>query len=113
MRRLDAGPQGPVARAREGSPKDADRLEALLEIQRHRLMMFTSCGWFFDDPAGLETVQILRYAHRAIILTRQAGGPDFEAQFRQDLNGMASISDETLTGGDIYDTLVVEHATAY
>lgn len=51
-------------------------LRALLEVQRHRLMMFTSCGWFFADPRGLETHQILCYASRAVELLRDAGGPD-------------------------------------
>src|SRR4030095_3619930 len=37
----------------------------LLELQRHRLLMFTSCGWFFDELSGLEGTQILRYAARA------------------------------------------------
>ena len=39
---------------------------ALLEAQRHGLLMYTSCGWFFNDLAGIETVQILRYAARVI-----------------------------------------------
>lgn len=40
----------------------------LLEIQRNSLLMFTSCGWFFSDLAGLETVQVMRYAARLIEL---------------------------------------------
>jgi len=43
----------------------------LLEMGRHLMLMYTSCGWFFDEISGLETVQILRYADRAIEL---AGG---------------------------------------
>lgn len=38
----------------------------LIEAQRHSLAMYTSCGWFFDDLAGLEAVQLLRYAARAM-----------------------------------------------
>src|SRR6185503_3052325 len=34
----------------------------LLEMQRHLMLMYTSCGWFFDDLSGLETVQVLQYA---------------------------------------------------
>ena len=30
--------------------------------------MFTSCGWFFDDIAGLESLIVLRSAARAIEL---------------------------------------------
>jgi alpha-amylase/alpha-mannosidase (GH57 family) len=40
----------------------------LLEMQRSALLMFTSCGWFFSDLAGIETIQILRYAARVIEL---------------------------------------------
>ena len=63
----------------------AEEVRALLEIQRHRLMMFTSCGWFFDDPEGLETTQILRYARRATELMVEAGGPDLLRDLRADL----------------------------
>jgi hypothetical protein len=38
----------------------------LLEAERHAMAMYTSCGWFFNDLAGLETVQVLRYAARAM-----------------------------------------------
>jgi hypothetical protein len=45
----------------------------LLDAQRNALLMYTSCGWFFNDLAGIETVQILRYAARAIDLYEQLG----------------------------------------
>ncbi|HYD08553.1 MAG TPA: DUF3536 domain-containing protein, partial [Acidimicrobiales bacterium] len=45
----------------------------LLEQQRHAMLMYTSCGWFFWDLAGLETVQILRYAARAMDLLAELG----------------------------------------
>jgi alpha-amylase/alpha-mannosidase (GH57 family) len=38
----------------------------LLELQRNRMLMYTSCGWFFDDISGIETLQILRYAARVL-----------------------------------------------
>ena len=46
----------------------------LLEMERHALRMFTSCGWFFDDIAGLESVIVLRSAARAIELAGPEGG---------------------------------------
>ena len=54
---------------------DADVVDALtlLEQQRHAMLMYTSCGWFFWDLAGLETVQILRYAARAMDLLAELG----------------------------------------
>ena len=38
------------------------------ELEHQLLRMFTSCGWFFDDIAGLESVIVLRSAARAIEL---------------------------------------------
>ncbi len=52
----------------------------LLDAQRNALLMYTSCGWFFNDLAGIETVQVLRYAARAIDLYEQMGeSPPVEA----------------------------------
>ena len=48
----------------------------LLEMQRNAMLMYTSCGWFFDDISGIETVQILRYAARVIHLAQETGGED-------------------------------------
>ena len=46
----------------------------LMEMQRHAQLMFTSCGWFFDDIAGIETVQVIAYAARVLQLARQIFG---------------------------------------
>ncbi len=57
--------------AEHGLGGDHDALvEALtlLEAQRHALLMYTSCGWFFNDLAGIETIQVLRYAARTFDL---------------------------------------------
>ena len=54
------------------------RARELLELERNALRMFTSCGWFFDDIAGIEAVQVLRYAARAIELAG-AGAAQLEA----------------------------------
>jgi len=40
----------------------------LLELQRHLMLMYTSCGWFFDELSGIETVQVIQYAGRAVQL---------------------------------------------
>ncbi|MEW6184147.1 MAG: DUF3536 domain-containing protein [Thermodesulfobacteriota bacterium] len=45
----------------------------LMEMQRCGLLMFTSCGWFFDEISGLETTQILKYACRAVQIARNFG----------------------------------------
>lgn len=64
------------------------RLVGLLEMQRFALQMFTSCGWFFDAPTGLETTQIIRYARRAIEIADHLGAPkaasdDFERSIQR------------------------------
>ena len=50
----------------------------LMEMQRHAQLMYTSCGWFFDDISGIETVQIIAYAARVLQLAetpvRRGGG---------------------------------------
>lgn len=65
----------------EGRPPAATlppRLRELLEMERNLLRMYTSCGWFFDDVAGLETLICLRYAARALDL---GGWPEVEPSF--------------------------------
>ena len=53
----------------------------LLEMQRHTLLMYTSCGWFFEEISRPEGTQILRYAARAIELASQITGQDIEPEF--------------------------------
>ncbi|MBI4514927.1 MAG: DUF3536 domain-containing protein [Deltaproteobacteria bacterium] len=76
-----------AAHARPGlTPKERVRVWKLLEMQRAALLMFTSCGWFFDDLSGLETTQVLRYAGRAMQLAAEVGPPlepDFLARLDQ------------------------------
>ncbi len=53
----------------------------LLEMQRNAMSMFTSCGWFFDEPSRVETVQVLRYAARAIHMAQELSGDGLEPVF--------------------------------
>src|SRR5205085_2471919 len=53
----------------------------LLELQRNCLLMYTSCGWFFDELSGIETVQVLQYAGRAVQLAEELFGRPFEPAF--------------------------------
>ena len=79
----------------------------LLEAQRHAMAMYTSCGWFFNDLAGLETVQILRYALRAMELLRAVGeGPD-EGAFLDVLGKAESNVAEEGTGREVWHRHVV------
>ncbi len=66
------------------------RALSLLELQRHSLMMFTSCGWFFDQLSRLEPVQVLLYAARALEIAR-AFGADYEAEFVSNLDDATDV----------------------
>ena len=81
------------------------RLWKLLEMQRHALLSFTSCGWFFDEPSGIETVQILTYAARALQLAAELGAP-LEPEFLRRLQPMRSNLPGHADGRQIYRRLV-------
>jgi alpha-amylase/alpha-mannosidase (GH57 family) len=78
----------------------------LLEMQRHSMLMFTSCGWFFDEISGLETTQALGYAARAIQLAEKASGATLEPAFRLLLEHAPSNLPEYGDGARVYDKLV-------
>ncbi|MBI4349119.1 MAG: DUF3536 domain-containing protein, partial [Elusimicrobia bacterium] len=59
--------------ARRLGPAEAETALRLLELQRQRLLMYTSCGWFFSEVSGTESVQVLKYAARAIELAERLG----------------------------------------
>jgi len=77
-----------------------------LELQRMLLLMYTSCGWFFNDISGIETIQILKYAGRAIDLMAQLGLPPVRERFLEILEQAKSNRPEMGTGADIYRRFV-------
>lgn len=83
------------------SPGEQVAALTLLEMQQHRLLMFTSCGWFFDELSGLEGVQILRYAARALELAA-ACGLELEAGFVERLRRAPSNLPELGDGARVY-----------
>jgi len=78
--------------------------QSLLEMERGALRIFTSCAWFFDDIAGLEPIEVLRYAARAIELAGP-DGPALEARFLARLADAKSSDPGSGTGRDIYLTM--------
>lgn len=74
----------------------------LLEMQRSALLMFTSCGWFFSDLAGIETIQVLRYAARALDLQNQLGFAAPRKQFLELLAQATSNRADRGNGADIF-----------
>jgi len=78
----------------------------LLEIQRHAMLMYTSCGWFFDEISGIETVQVIQYAGRALQLARDVLERDFEPGFLDLLQHARSNIPEHQNGRVIYEKFV-------
>ncbi len=78
----------------------------LLEIQRQSLLMFTSCGWFFSEISGIETVQIMKYAARALQLVAGFSSENYEEKFLSILSRAKSNIEEFGTGKDIYEKFV-------
>jgi alpha-amylase/alpha-mannosidase (GH57 family) len=74
----------------------------LLEMQRHALLMYTSCGWFFNDLAGLETIQVMKYAARALQLGQYFSQEPLEEPFLERLEQAASNKPEEGNGRDIF-----------
>jgi alpha-amylase/alpha-mannosidase (GH57 family) len=78
----------------------------LLEIQRHTMLMYTSCGWFFDELSGLETVQVIEYAGRAIQLSQEILGNELENKFVEMLSKANSNIPEHKNGAVVYEKFV-------
>jgi alpha-amylase/alpha-mannosidase (GH57 family) len=78
----------------------------LMELQRHAMLMYTSCGWFFDELSGIETVQVLQYAGRALQLGQELFGDTFEAGFLERLERAKSNLPEHGDGRQIYEKFV-------
>jgi alpha-amylase/alpha-mannosidase (GH57 family) len=78
------------------------RVFQLLEMQRSALLMFTSCGWFFSDLAGIETIQVLRYAARVLDLQKQLGFDVPRKEFLELLANAKSNLAERGNGAEIF-----------
>jgi alpha-amylase/alpha-mannosidase (GH57 family) len=85
----------------------AERVEALklLELQRHAMLMYTSCGWFFDELSGMETVQVIQYAARVVQLAQELFGDSVEEELLRRLQHARSNLAEHGDGRRIYETL--------
>jgi hypothetical protein len=109
--RSDASVDGFLAAHAPGARGAEERARALrlLEMQRYALMMFTSCGWFFDELSRLEPVQILQYAARALELARGFGA-DWEPELVAALARAPSNEPALRDGAGVWEKMVKPHA---
>ena len=87
---------------------DAEKVATLklLEMQRHAMLMYTSCGWFFDELSGIETVQVIQYAGRAVHLADELFEGSVEPGFIEKLAMAKSNIPEHRDGALIYEKFV-------
>lgn len=79
----------------------------LLEAQRNLLLMYTSCAWFFDEISGVESVQVMEYAAKAIELTKGMGNDEAEANFLHILQTAPSNIPEFVNGRLIFELMAL------
>lgn len=91
---------------RELNAEEQVRALKLLELQRHAMLMYTSCGWFFDELSGIETVQVIQYAARVLQLAKEVIGADLEPGFLERLEQAKSNISEHGDGRQIYEKFV-------
>lgn len=92
-----------VPEGSEGSVgSERSRLLKLLEMQRHAMLMYTSCGWFFDEVSRVEGVQILGHAARAAELSRETTGRDLSKSLISLLERVPCNDEEFGNGADLY-----------
>jgi Domain of unknown function (DUF3536)/Glycosyl hydrolase family 57 len=87
---------------------EAERLLVihLMEMQRQTQLMYTSCGWFFTELSGIETVQVIQYAARAVRLAEHITRQPYEARFLSDLKKARSNHQDFKNGEGVYRKLV-------
>lgn len=106
-RSLDAQHRFFLKHATEKAWTDRPGALCLLEMQRFAMLMYTSCGWFFDEISGIETVQIMQYAARAAQLNKQISGVDLEPEFIKRLEAAPSNIRDLKNGAVVYQRFVL------
>jgi hypothetical protein len=86
-----------------GAPAPHTLVLELLEMQRNAMLMYTSCGWFFNEVSGIETVQVLQYAGRVIQLAEKVSGRTIEIEFLQRVAQARSNLPKHGDGRQIYE----------
>jgi alpha-amylase/alpha-mannosidase (GH57 family) len=93
----------------ELNEEERTRALMLMELERHAMLMYTSCGWFFDDISGIETVQVIAYAGRVLQLASELFGKraaNLEKKFVERLASAKSNLPEQQDGASVYNRYI-------
>ncbi len=82
------------------SPDERVSALSIMEMQRHTQLMYTSCGWFFDEISGIETIQIIAYAARVIQLAQEMFTEEVAALETEFLKRLAAAKSNLASYGD-------------
>ena len=88
-----------------------NRVLRMMEVQRNAMLMYTSCGWFFDDLSGIETTQIMQYACRAMQLVSQVSDIRLEEEFLKRMELAPSNITALGNGKEVYRKYVIPAKT--
>ena len=88
------------------SEEEEVKLLKLLEMQYHTMLMYTSCGWFFDEVTGIESMQDVFYATRAVQLAEEISGQDYKSDFIESLKKVPSNLPEYETAYSAFEKFV-------
>jgi len=85
-----------------------EKIKALkyLEMQRNAMLMYTSCGWFFDEISGIETTQVMHYSARTMQLVKELQGIDLEPEYMEKLSQAPNNVRKYKNGAKIYEKLI-------
>ena len=108
---LDRSPENIDRFLMRHASRDLDESEKvtvlkLLGVQRCAMLMYTSCGWFFDELSGIETVQVIQYAGRAVRLAEETCGVSWSLDFLEKIEQAKSNIPEHRDGRLIYEKFV-------
>ncbi len=93
------------------SDASTNRVLRLMEMQRHSMLMYTSCGWFFDEVSGIETTQVMQYACRVIQLATQTNSTDLEIEFIKRLESAPSNVPAYENAAEVYKRFILPSRT--
>ncbi len=85
--------------------EEKQKVLSLLEMQRNAMLMYTSCGWFFDEISGIETTQVMDYASRAMQIARILG-VSLEDEYQKRLEKAPTNIPDFQNGAHVYEMFV-------